>query len=79
MKHLLHLYVDRRELATILAALRYHQAENLSHRSPRATPVIADSAIADIASDGGTLRPLTAAEIDRLCRRLNQAAARKGG
>jgi len=60
------LRVDARELATILAALRYHQAENLQD-----TAAIADQAISDIASDGGTLKPLHSAEIDQLCQRLN--------
>jgi hypothetical protein len=66
MKHPPHL--DRRELATILAALRFHQDENLSSGPP-----IADACSADIASDGGTLTPLSTAEIDALCRRLNSA------
>ena len=70
MKHPPHL--DRRELATILAAQRFHQDENL-----RSGPHIADVCIADIASDRGTLTPLSAAEIDALCRRLN--ASRKEG
>ena len=65
MKHPL----ERRELATILAALRFHQDENLASGRK-----IADACIADIASDGGTLTPLSAAEIDTLCRRLNSAA-----
>jgi hypothetical protein len=71
MKH--PLQVNRRELATILAALRFHQDENLTGSH------IADAHIADIASDGGTLRPLSAREIDALCRRLNGAAARREG
>ena len=70
MKHPPHL--DRRELATILAALRFHQDDNLN-----SGPHIADACIADIASDGGTLVPLSAQEIDALCRRLN--ASRKEG
>ena len=45
--------VDRRELATILAALRFHQDENLQNRSD-----IPDEVIKDIASDGGSLKPL---------------------
>jgi hypothetical protein len=72
MKHPLLLRVDRRALATILAALRFHQDENL--RSGRKS---ADACSADIASDGGTLTPLSAAEIDALCRRLK--ASRKEG
>ena len=73
MKHPLQFRVDWRELATILAALRFHQDENLS-----SGPRIADAVIADIARDGGTLVPLSAAEIDELCLRLNGATG-KGG
>ncbi len=54
--------LDDRELATVLGALRTYQiamAENLPHN------------IDDIVSDGGTLKPLTDAEIDALCERLN--------
>jgi len=58
--------VDRRELATILAALRYHQAENLQGDGG-----IADLAIGDIATDGATLQPLNSAQIDALCQKLN--------
>ena len=53
--------LDDRELATILAALRYWQREAL--RSAGAEH--------DIASDGGVLSPLTPSEIDTLCERLN--------
>ena len=74
MKHPLSVRIDRRELATILAALRFHQDENLS-----SGPGIADAHIADIASDGGILVPLSKAEIDALCRRLNGATARREG
>jgi hypothetical protein len=80
MKHPLHVRIDRRERATILAALRFHQDENL-----RSGPAPADAFIAGLASDGGAGAPLTAAEIDTLCRRLHRAggrkqpAARKGG
>jgi hypothetical protein len=63
------LRVDARELATILAALRYHQAENLSGDDG-----IADTHIADIATDSGALAPLSATEVDDLCRRLNGPA-----
>ncbi len=60
------LAVDARELATILAALRFHQDENL-----RAGPDIPDRAINDIATDGGSLKPLDFKEVDRLCERIN--------
>ena len=58
--------LDGRELATILAALRYYQAENL-----QADGEAADQAAGEIASDGGRLQPLTREEIDALCERLN--------
>jgi len=58
--------LNRRELATILAALRFHQDENLQGQR-----VIADLAIRAIATDGGTLKPLSSREIDALCARLN--------
>ena len=58
--------VDRRELATILAALRFHQDENLQNRSD-----IPDEVIKDIASDGGSLKPLSFNDVDRLCEKIN--------
>jgi hypothetical protein len=60
------LQVDARELATILAALRFHQDENLQGRSE-----IADLTIKDIATDGKTLQALSFQEIDALCQRFN--------
>jgi len=60
------LRLDQRELATILAALRYRQDENLT-----SGPQISDLAIRDIATDGGTLKPLDRREIDALCQKLN--------
>lgn len=63
------LSVSPRELATILAALRFHQDENL-----QVTNEIPDQVVREIATDGGCLKPLTAQEIDRLCERLNLAA-----
>lgn len=50
--------VDDRELATILAALRFWQR----HGEPRQ----------QIATNAGTLAPLGDAEIDALCERLNR-------
>ena len=50
-----------RELATILAALRFWQR----HEKMDADPCN------DVASDGGRLQPLCDDEIDRLCERLN--------
>jgi len=58
--------VDRRELATILAALRFHQDENLQGGG-----TIPDKAVSDIATDGGMLKPLGFREVERLCQRLN--------
>lgn len=61
-----HLCVNRRELATILAALRFHQDENL--QDGRKNP---DAAIDDIATDAGALLPLDFQEVGRLCEELN--------
>ena len=60
------LVVDGRELATILAALRFHQDENL-----RNCPDIPDEVIKDIATDGGSLKPLNFNSVSRLCERIN--------
>jgi len=60
------LTVDRRELATILAALRFHQDENL-----RIGPDIPDRTVKDIAADCGSFKPLDFDEVSRLCERIN--------
>ena len=60
------LVVDGRELATILAALRFHQDENL-----QIGPDIPDRAIKDIATDSGSLKPLNFKDVGRLCERIN--------
>ena len=60
------LRVTGRELATILAALRFHQAENL--QGGRDIP---DQFISQIATDCGLLKPLGFQEVDKLCERLN--------
>ena len=60
------LTVDRRELSTILAALRFHQDENLRINSD-----IPDRVIKDIASDCGSLKPLNFDDVNRLCERIN--------
>jgi hypothetical protein len=60
------LRIDRRELATILAALRFHQDENL-----QGSQGIADQAIQEIATDDGHFKPLTFQEVGQLCERLN--------
>lgn len=56
---------DRADAATILAALRYYQAQGLGDPSKR------PDAIQDIATDGGTLTSLGDDEINWLCERLN--------
>ena len=58
--------LDSRELATVLAALRFHQAENLQGGEG-----IPDKFIREIATDGGRIQPLGCEEIDSLCQRLN--------
>ena len=60
------LRIDRRELATILAALRFHQDENLQGGRK-----IGDQTINEIATDGGILKPLNFDEVSSLCERLN--------
>jgi hypothetical protein len=60
------LVVDGRELATILAALRFHQDENL-----RVGSDIPDRAIKDIVTDSGSLKPLNFKDVSRLCERIN--------
>lgn len=56
--------VDDRELATILAALRFWQRHGESRQ--------ANEPEYDIATNAGTLSPLADAEIDALCERLNR-------
>ena len=63
------LLVDDSELATVLAALRFHQAENL-----QAAADIPDQAIRDIATDGGRLEALGFEDVDLLCERINLGA-----
>ncbi len=60
------LAVDERELATILAALRFHQDENLQARRD-----IADQAIREIATNSGSLKSLDFDEIEKLCEKIN--------
>ena len=60
------LAVDDRELATILAALRFHQDENLQGRAD-----ISDLAIREIATNIGSLKPLNFDEVEKLCERIN--------
>lgn len=56
-----------RELATVLAALRYHQDENLQGGGE-----IPDAWIRQIATDGGTLVPLDYDQVSALCERINE-------
>ena len=60
-------HLTPRELATVLAALRFHQAENLQGDSD-----IPDQFIRSIATDVGRFTPLSGEEIDVLCIRLNR-------
>ena len=66
LKDTVKLAVDERELATILAALRFHQDENL-----QSCDDIPDTAIKEIATNGGSLKPLNFDEVARLCERIN--------
>lgn len=58
--------LDDRELATVLAALRFHQDENL-----QGSDDIPDLAIKEIATNSGSLKPLNFKEIGKLCERIN--------
>jgi len=64
------LRITCRELATVLAALRFHQDENL--QGGRGIP---DAFLKEIATDGGTLSPLDFQEVSSLCQRINIDAA----
>ncbi|MBV7408749.1 hypothetical protein [Maritimibacter sp. DP1N21-5] len=55
--------VDLRELATILAALRYMQRD-MVEEGDQWEP-------GDISTNGGILTPLTVEDIDALCERIN--------
>lgn len=59
-------FADPRELATVLAALRYYQsAMSMNGGMP-------PFRVAQIATDDDTLVPLGIAEIDALCERINR-------
>lgn len=62
----LNICIDERQLATVLAALRFHQDENL-----QGDTVIPDEVISEIASDCGKFVPLGFDETSSLCERLN--------
>ncbi|MFC1783810.1 hypothetical protein ACFL02_09545 [Planctomycetota bacterium] len=57
--------INQRELATILAALRYYQEENLSDSDK------ISQEIKEIATNAGLLKPLNLKEVDELCERIN--------
>jgi hypothetical protein len=54
-----------RELHTLLAALRYYEAGGQCRKDQRC------GWIDELASNGGEVEPLTEAELDQLCQRLN--------
>lgn len=58
--------LTEREVATMLAALRYWQL--------RQTGEAPDNDYDDIASDGGKLSPLPPEEVDELCEKINWPA-----
>ena len=58
--------LDRRELATVLAALRHYQNEG-----DLGTSRLAGAAVQQIATDDGRFEPLCPDEIGALCERLN--------
>ena len=60
------LLVNDRQLATILAALRFHQSENLQGNG-----VVLDQPTSEIATDGGRLKALEYDEVEILCQMLN--------
>ena len=64
------LQVDNRELATILAALRYYQRTGVCLDARNGDLIIPEEE-RDVATDGGTLEPLDENEIDELCERVN--------
>lgn len=69
-KEAITLCINRRELATILAALRFHQNENLQGGQR-----ILDHFIKEIATDGDHLKPLSFHEVSDLCESLNTGKA----
>lgn len=59
--------LDNQELATVLAALRYYQAQGMGEPENRS------DAIHDLATNGGEVTSLDDTGIDSLCERLNFA------
>jgi len=68
--------LDDREHATVLAALRHWQARHAAGEIYNVVPILDET---DIATKGGTIKPLSVAEMDALCDRLNLAEAHDGG
>jgi hypothetical protein len=66
--------IDKRELATILAALRFYQDENLTNGRE-----VRDGLLGEVATNCGTLEPLTFDEVNALCERLNFEAITEPG
>jgi hypothetical protein len=60
--------LDEREIATIIAALQYWKREGLH----------SDGHEHALASNGGDIVPLTADEIEDLCKRIDDAEAWRG-
>lgn len=56
---------NHRELSTVLAALRKYQS----------LPLFSTDPVFDIATDGGTIEPMSDEEIDELCERINTQEA----
>lgn len=61
----------REELATVLAALRFWQANSGGEMSAEGLVGSEHTTLRDIATGEGTLTPLDADEIDDLCERIN--------
>ena len=70
----LSIHIDRRDLATILASLRFHRDENLQGGGK-----IPDLVIRNIASDGGKLIPLNFDEASQLSARIEGRVATRHG
>ena len=62
---------DQRELAAVLAALRFwrHRLREFLDDDERA--LLEEIATEEIATEAGTVEPLTPKEADQLCQRLN--------
>lgn len=67
------LRITRRELATVLAALRAYQNKHLG-----GGPDVAGTSVEDIATDSGSFKPLGFRGINRLCEKLNMSGSTMG-